>query len=159
MGQHPVMDIVRTNIRHLLAGRSILEVGEGSGVGQTWLQRFMNPDKPSGIRKANPEKMAQLARYFGVTLAELMLQDLTAEHRPTPSQPVGREREIVAAAVKLVQHMQDFAVEPFPPERYADLLYVAMQVAREEGSEGILSGEGIVSAAKHFARLLRAAGG
>lgn len=155
--QHPGMDIVRSNIRHLMAGRSINEVAEGAGVGQTWLQRYMNPDKPSGIKKANAEKLAMLARYLGVSTAELMLQDLT-DRPAAPSHPVGQERQIVTAAVKLVQHMQDFAVEPFPPERYADLLFVAMQVAREEGTDGILTGDGIVVAAKRFAQLLRAGG-
>lgn len=156
--QHPGMDTVRSNIRRLMAGRSINEVAEGSGVGQTWLQRYLNPDKPSGIKKANPEKLEQLARYFGVSAGDLLVVDL-AQVRRDKSQPVGQERQIVAAAVKLVQHLQDFAVEPIPPERYADLLYVAMLVAREEGAEGILSGETIIPAAKRFARELRATGG
>ena len=77
--QHPGMDYTRGNIDHLRGRRSIKQVGDDSGVGQSWLQRFMNPDKASGIAKANSVKLGQLARYFGVSVDDLSGRDLTAQ--------------------------------------------------------------------------------
>lgn len=71
MRDHSYMDKVRQNIRRLMGDRSVKEVGDGSGVGQSWLQRYLNPDKASGIQDARHAKLALLAGYFGVSVGEL----------------------------------------------------------------------------------------
>jgi hypothetical protein len=118
----------------------------------------MNPDKPSGIRKGNPEKLSLLASYLGVSLAELMLQDLTSRH-PQTSHLTGSEPAIVEAAVKLVQYLDEIAPDLARPETYATRLYFAMQVAREEGSDGVLDGSRFADASRSLAARIRRAAG
>lgn len=71
------MDRTRANVRHLIGDRPLSEVGAASGVTQSWLQRYMNPDKPSGIQKMNPDKLLKLAKYFGVHPADILGADLS----------------------------------------------------------------------------------
>jgi hypothetical protein len=141
------MDFTRTNLRHLIGSRSLNEVAEGAGIGQTWLQRYMNP-----------EKLSLLASYLGVSLAELMLQDLTSRH-PQTSHLTGSEPAIVEAAVKLVQYLDEIAPDLARPETYATRLYFAMQVAREEGSDGVLDGSRFADASRSLAARIRRAAG
>jgi hypothetical protein len=86
-----------------------------------------------------------------------MLQDLSSRH-PEASQLAGSEAVIVEAAVKLVRFLDEIAPELALPETYATRLYFAMQVAREEGSAGVLDGSRFVDAARTLAARLRAAG-
>lgn len=147
-----VMDTLRSNLRHLMAERHESEniVGMRSGAGQTWLHRFLK----AGIQKPNSAKVELLAKYFGVSPAELQHEDLTVRPGSDVSHVTGLEPQIVAAAVKLVQYIQDVAVEPLPQEQYAHLLYVAMLVVREEGAGGVLDGTSLVDASKWFPRLV-----
>lgn len=155
---HADMDILRGNIEHLRGARSINEVGIQSGAGQSWLQRFMNPTKPSGIHKPNVEKITLVARYFGVPYGDLISKDLTGTRPAGSSQPTGQEQEIVHAAVTLLHYFDDLAAEPPPRETYAARLFIAMQVVQEEGVEGIQDGSRMVSASRTLAARLRAAG-
>lgn len=150
------MDTLRENIAYLMTQRGENEnvVGMGSGAGQTWLHRFMK----HRIRKPNSDKVALLARYFGVSAAELQHVNLAERGGSSSSQLAGLEPQIVAAAVKLVQYIQDVAVEPLPQEQYAHLLYVAMKVARDEGAGGILDGTNLIDASRRFAAQLRTGG-
>jgi hypothetical protein len=97
------MDYSRQNIRYLMGERSINQLAELAEIGQTWLQRYLNPDKPSGIQKANPEKLGAVAQALGVSLNDLMFTDLTGVKSPQPSQPAQLDPEILAAAIKLVR--------------------------------------------------------
>lgn len=97
------MDTVRRNIRHLMQGQSINQLAEKAEIGQTWLQRFMNPDKPSGIQKPNPEKLKPIARALGVNLNDLMFTDLTRQMPQRESQSELPDPGILAAAIKLVR--------------------------------------------------------
>ncbi len=151
------MNLLLDNINHLLGKRSVNAVGVESGVGQAWLRRVLLSDRPGGTRKADQDKVAQLAQYFGVTTSELMFRDLSHSDRPE-SQLVGTEQEIVSAAVKLLGFLDQFAPEPPSPDTYAGRLFIAMQVAREEGVDGILSGGTIIEASRQLAVRLRAVG-
>lgn len=154
---HPVMDIVRSNIRHLMAreGLSELALAGRSGVGQSWIHRYM----AGTIKKSNAEKLEKIAAAFGLTAAQLMWTDLTAPGSVGPSQPVGQEAVIIAAAVKIEAMLAEMAVSPPPKDAYAQRLFVAGQVARELGADAILSGEKLVEGVKVLAARLRAAGG
>lgn len=153
------MEKLRDNIRHLMGGRSVKQVGDDSGVGQSWLHRFLNPDSSSGIKTAKQGKVDQLAAYFRVDAADLMFRDLRNRvQEPPASYSVGQEREIVAAAVKLVDYLQELAMAPFPKDQYATYLYVALKVAQEEGASGILDGSSLVDASRRFAARLRKEG-
>lgn len=149
-------DILRNNIRHLLRERSLTEAeaADRAGINQSWLNRFMRQD----IKKANPEKIALLARVFEVSASDLSYSDLAQLEDQPASQPVGSERAIVAAAVKLVRELEAMSLEPLPQETYADRLFVAMKVIREEGAGGILDEAGMVPVLRRFAAELRKAG-
>lgn len=149
-------DILRANIRHLLREHSLTEAeaADRAGINQSWLNRFMRQD----IKKANPEKIALLARVFGVSASDLSYSDLAKIEGQPASQPVGSERAIVAAAVKLVRELEAMSLEPLPQETYADRLFVAMKVIRDEGADGILDDAGMVPVLRRFAAELRKAG-
>lgn len=99
------MDYTRANIEYLRGRRSIKQVGEESLVGQSWLQRYMHPEKPSGIRKANAEKLGQLARYFGVSVDELTKDELSGgvQIRPTQSQSARLDVGKLAGLIEAVE--------------------------------------------------------
>ncbi len=149
-------DLLRANIRHLLKAHSLTEAeaADRAGINQSWLNRFMRQD----IKKANPEKIALLARVFGVSASDLSYSDLAAIEQEPASQPVGSERAIVAAAVRLVRELEAMSTEPLPQETYADRLFVAMKVIREEGADGILDDTGMMPVLRRFAAELRKAG-
>lgn len=152
------MDVLRANIRHLKGGRSVNALAADAGVPQSWLQRLLNPDKAGGTQsRTSTEHLEKLARHLGVTTAQLMFQNLT-KATPPPSQLTGQEEEIVHAAVKLLGYLDELAPTPPPPEAYASRLFLAMQVAREEGADGILDGSSLVDASKQLAARLRAMG-
>lgn len=149
-------DPLRNNIRHLLRQKSLTEAeaADRAGINQSWLNRFMRQD----IKKANPEKIALLAKVFGVSVGDLSYSDLAAVDGQPASQPVGSERAIVAAAVKLVRELEAMSTEPMPQETYADRLFVAMKVIRDEGAEGVLDDAGMMPVLRRFAAELRKAG-
>ncbi len=149
-------DLPRRNLRHLISlhRTTAAEVAVASGAGQSWVSRYM----AGKISKPNPEKMGQLARHFGVSTSDLMWIDLSGIDEPVASQSVGSEREIVAAAVKLVSEMEAMAPEPLPKETYADRLYVAMKVVQEEGAAGIMDDSNVIVALRRFAAELRKTG-
>lgn len=120
-------------MQYLMAGRSVKAVGEGSGVGQTWLQRWLNPDAPSGIKKSNPEKLRELADYFGVDVERLMWADLSAPSESTMSQPVGQQRDMLRLAVRVVAIIKEAKMAEVSEENYADLLFEVMVKAQAMG--------------------------
>ncbi|OOW67122.1 hypothetical protein Xmar_07900 [Xanthomonas axonopodis pv. martyniicola] len=128
---HADMDRARQNVISLMAGRSVKAVAEGSGVGQTWLQRWLNPDAPSGIKKSNSEKMRQLADYFGVDVERLMWADLTAQAAPVQSQSMGRQRDMIRVAVRVVAIIKEAGMLEVSDETYADVLYETLVKAQE----------------------------
>lgn len=85
IGDHPGMDNARRNIRHLMNGRSENEIGNATGVGQTWLNRYLSGE----IKKGNESKLVALARYFEVPVARLVYEDLTGTAPAPASQPAG----------------------------------------------------------------------
>lgn len=149
------MDIARQNIRHLMSLRGLSgpDLQAASGVGQSWISRWLN----AGIRKTDPERLAAIAKVFGVTVADLMFTDLTTLDR-LPSQPTQLEQQILDAAVKLVQDLEAYSPFPADPKTYSNRLRIAMIVAQEEGAEGILDGSKTETALRRFAAQLRQAG-
>lgn len=150
------MDYARQNIDFLRGDMSVNRLALASGVGQSWLQRYLRPDNAGGIQKDNTEKLGKLAAYFGVPLADLMSRDLTKNNR-SESQLAGLEAQTLHAAVKLLELYE--AMLPAPPSRetYADRLFVALKVVRDEG--GSIEGDGLVRASKRLAAELRQAMG
>lgn len=161
------MNLLRANVRHLMGSRSINSVAEAAGVPQSWLQRLLNPDKPGGTQsRTNPEHLEKLARHLGVTPAQLMFQNLT-ETPSAPSQSAGLEEEIMAAAAKLVWFLDELLRgmglgDQIPSltnhEAQGRRLFVAAQIAREEGAEAILDGSKLAEASTRLAARLRAMG-
>lgn len=130
------MDYTRVNIEHLLGRRSVKQAGEESGVSQSWLQRYMNPDKPSGIQKANTEKLGQLARYFGVSVDALTRTDLAARTaNQSQSQPARFDDVTMSQAVELLYLMGDARPDD---KRFRRLTWPMIQVAAKciEKAEG-----------------------
>lgn len=150
------MDYARQNIDFLRGDMSVNRLALASGVGQSWLQRYLRPGNAGGIQKDNTEKLGKLAAYFGVQLADLMARDLTKDER-SESQLAGLEAQTLHAAVKLLDLYE--AMLPSPPSRetYADRLFVALKVVRDEG--GSIEGDGLVRASKRLAAELRQAMG
>lgn len=154
-GMHDT-DLIRSNIRHLLSirGLSEAEAADRAGINQPWLNRFLRKD----IKKANQEKMAQIAKALGVSAADLAYSDLTGLAEQPASQPVGSERAIVEAAVRLVRELEAMSPEPLPQETYGERLYIAMKVIRDEGAAGILDETALMPALRRFAAELRKTG-
>ena len=137
------MDYSRQNIRHLMGDRSVNELAEAAEIGQTWLQRYLNPDKPSGIQKANPEKLGAVARALGVSLNDLMFVDLTGVKSPRPSQPAQLEPEILAAAIKLVR--LTFEALETEHDQEADGVPTALAYAYlQKRQQRVVTGENVV---------------
>lgn len=155
--QYPYMDIVRSNIAHLKALRGIktdLELGIKSGAGQSWVSRYM----AGKIAKSNPDKLALIARYLGVSASQLMWSDLTAPGAVAPSHPTQLERETMAAAVKLVQELEALSPVPQDPSTFSDRLAIAGKAVDRFGHAGIIDGTKLNDALRHFAAELRKAG-
>ncbi|WP_202911067.1 helix-turn-helix domain-containing protein [Stenotrophomonas maltophilia] len=149
-------DLLRSNIRYLIEDRQLTEaeVGERSGVRQSWLNRYMR----RMIVKASSAKIAQLADFFGIPAGDLVWRDLTSTDSKDASQPVGSERAIVEAAVRLVRELEAMSPEPLPQETYGERLYIAMKVIRDEGAAGILDETALMPALRRFAAELRKTG-
>lgn len=159
MRDHPYMhpdDLPRRNLRHLIAtnNTTATDAGNASGAGQSWVSRYLN----EAISKPNATKMGQLAAHFGVPVSDLMWKDLSATGDTPASQPVGSEHAIVAAAVKLTREIESVWPEPMPAETYADRLFIAMKVVREEGAEGVLDESKLLGAIRRFSAELRKTG-
>lgn len=130
------MDYTRSNIEHLRGRRSIKQVGEESGAGQSWLQRYMNPDKPSGIRKANSEKLGQLAKLFGVSVDQLTKTDLQSQVAAHGQSQAARfDDATMAQAVELLFLMGDARPDDrrFRRFTWSMILVAAKCVERAEG--------------------------
>lgn len=128
------MDFARENINHLRGRRSINQIADEAKVGQSWLQRYMNPDKPSGIRKANPDKLRAIAGVLGVSLDALLHQNLTLA---SASHPVELQRQMIAAVVTLIRHVEDSVLDPIPESRRAELVNAATAEVMENWSHGL----------------------
>ena len=140
---YPGMDYTRTNIDHLRGRRSIKQIGDESGAGQSWLQRFMNPDKSSGIFKGNAEKLGQLARYFGVTVDDLTRRDLTAQVvAPGQSQSPRFDDATMSQAVDLLYIMGGLPDgERFRRITWPMILVAAKAIEKAEGDpRGAMAG-------------------
>lgn len=132
MGNRPCMDALRANIRKLMAGRTEKEVGEKSGVGQTWLNRAMNPDRDDGIRSPGLPKLRQLARYFGVPVERLLSGAVAAD----ASQPARLDDETMAQAVELLYLIAD--IRPDDPRFVRitwPMILVAAKAVAKAGSQ------------------------
>lgn len=153
MGDHSYMDIPRSNIRHLLHVRGMAEhqLGNESGAGQSWVNRYMN----GVIRKPNPEKMAQIATYFGVSLQALLTEDLSGLSEAPASQPVSLQRQMIATTVTLVRYVQEMALEPIPEERMQDLIDRATEEVAENWPRGFSSEKDKTAAGRNVIARLR----
>lgn len=151
------MDTVRQNIRALMGERSINELAEAAGIGQTWLQRFMNPDKPSGIQKPNPDKLAPVARALGVSLNDLMFADLSGAARPTQSQAGRPDFGKMADAVYMLRQYLEIVGEP--PEWVADPVMLEVAYAAVEAFGQPVTPSNVIDLTKRFANQVRNAGG
>ncbi len=159
MRDHPHMhseDLPRRNLRYLIESHrtTAADAAVASGAGQSWVSRYMS----GKISKPNPEKLGQLAAHFGVSASDLMWKDLSGGAAKPQSQPVGSERAIVEAAVKLVRELEAIAPEHSSPDTYAERLYVAMRVVRDEGAEGVLDNSNVIVALRRFSAELRKTG-
>ncbi|HEL7630547.1 TPA: helix-turn-helix transcriptional regulator [Stenotrophomonas maltophilia] len=154
-GMHDT-DLIRNNIRHLLniRGLSETEAAEKAGINQPWLNRYLRKD----IKKANQEKVTQIAKALGVSAAELAYSDLTGLTEPPASQPVGSERAIVEAAVRLVRELEAMSPDPQSEDTYAERLYIAMKFVRDEGMVGVIDETALMPALRKFAAELRKTG-
>ena len=130
-------DFTRSNIDHLRGRRSIKQVGEESGAGQSWLQRFMNPDRDGGIQKANVEKLGKLARYFNVSDDALRKQNLAAGHGSAAgqSQAARFDDATMQQAVELLFLMGDARPDDkrFRRPTWAMIQIAAKAIQRAEG--------------------------
>jgi hypothetical protein len=145
------MDYSRQNIRYLMGERSINQLAELAEIGQTWLQRYLNPDKPSGIQKANPEKLGAVAQALGVSLNDLMFVDLSSVKTPSPSQLAQPDPEILAAAIKLVR--LTFEALETEHDQEADGVPTALAYAYlQKRQQRVVTGENVVD----FMKALRA---
>ena len=98
------MDALRENIRTLMGDRSEKVVGDESGVGQTWLNRVLNPSRADGIRSPGIAKLRLLATYFGVSVERLTVE---AGEATTQSQPARLDDDIMSRAVELLYILSD----------------------------------------------------
>jgi hypothetical protein len=147
------MDYVRSNITFLRGRRSIKEIGEASGAGQSWLQRFMKPDQPSGIQKPNAEKLALVAKELGVSFSALMTQDLTRAGG-APSQSAGQDRATMRAAARLIERAREMIIGDVDEDALIDN---ALEAAIEIGPERILSGDGLFDGVRLVAARIKSA--
>lgn len=74
---------------------------------------------------------------------------------PKASQPLQQEREIVAAAVKLVRYIKERSVTPIPDEMESDLLFHAMRIVRDAAVD---DAAGLDDAARQLAASIRNGG-
>lgn len=153
---HPYMDIVRNNIRFLMTreGLNELAVATRAGIHQSWLTRYMK----GKIAKPNTEKLGSVAMALGVNANQLMFSDLTQPGAVPSSQPTQLEREIMAAAVKLVQELEALSPVPQDPSTFSDRLAIAGKAVDKFGHAGIMDGSRLNDALRHFAADLRKAG-
>ena len=84
-----------------------------------------------------------------------VIEDTPRPYVQKPSHPVQQEREIVAAAVKLVRYIKERSVAPIPDEMESDLLFHAMRIVRDSGLDGA---EGMDEAARQLAASMRNGG-
>ena len=151
------MDFTRQNIRRLMGDRSINQLAEEAGIGQTWLQRFMNPEKPSGIQKPNPEKLGPVARVLGVSLNDLMFVDLSGAKSRAASQPAQPDFDKMASAVYLLREYLEIVGDP--PEWVADpvMLEIAWWVVEGFGQQ--VTPTNVIALPKRLGSRIRSAKG
>lgn len=150
------METARKNVSYLMAGRSVKSVAEASGVGQSWLQRWLKPGSVGGIEKPNVKKMQMLASYFGVSFSDLMETDLTVSDSGGVSQSVSQQRQIIAATVTLVRYVQEMAVDPIPEDLTAELIDRATEEVMANWLEGFASDKEVAAAGRSVISKLRA---
>lgn len=156
-GDYPGMDYSRQNIRHLMGDRSINQLAEAAEIGQTWLQRYLNPDKPSGIQKANPEKLGAVARALGVSLNDLLFVDIAASSAGRASHPAQPDFDKMASAVYLLREYLEIVGEP--PEWVADpvMLEIAWWVVEGFGEQ--VTPNNVIDLTKRLGSKIRSARG
>jgi hypothetical protein len=148
------MDHARSNINHLRGRRSINQVATAAGIQQSWLQRFMNPDRPDGIKKANPEKLGPVATLLGVSLADLLYRDLVHDPIRAESQLARDEAAMIRAVMRIMDHIRESAIEPINQEQRDRLETHAIEVVAEFGPERILEGD-LLEAVREVATRMR----
>lgn len=92
MRDRQCMDALRAKILELMDGRTEKQVGEESGVGQTWINRVMNPSRKDGIKNPGLDKLGHLAKYLKVPLVELVAA-------AQASQPARLDAEILQSSL------------------------------------------------------------
>ncbi|MBB1060393.1 hypothetical protein [Marilutibacter spongiae] len=127
--EHADMDQIRRNILHLADGRALNSIAIAADIQQSWLQRYMNPDKPSGIKKPNPEMLAPVAQVLGVSLSDLMTKDLTAGPVAS-SQPAGLNGRMIGFAIKVADYLRDISLDKVSEEQYEDFLAEALMLVQ-----------------------------
>lgn len=148
------MSKIASNIKLLAERRGLkqAQLGKAAGVDQSTVSRILKTET------SNPgyQTVQKLAEFFGVGMDDLVNRDLLEGE--TPSQPVGSEQEIVEAAVRLVRELEAMSPEPQPEDTYAERLYVAMKIVRDEGAAGVLDESALVPTLRRFAAELRKTG-
>jgi len=136
-----------------MGDRSVKEVGDASGVGQSWLQRYLNPDKPSGIQDARHAKLALLAGYFQVSVAELTGDNLGSWGASQFARP---DFEKMGNAVTVLREYLDVLGKP--PEWLSDpvLLETSYLVVEEFG--GPVTRENVIDLTKRLGQKVREGG-
>lgn len=120
------------NIRHLMGDRTEKEVGDDSGVGQTWLNRVLNPERADGIRSPGLPKLRLLADYFGVPVEQLLSGQSPARIQ---SQPARLDEAILADALAVIRGAAEWQGEvPDVSARAIALAYALLEEAGERVS-------------------------
>lgn len=117
IGDYAYMDTPRRNIRHLMAGRSENQVGDESGVGQSWLHRYLSGE----IKKGNETKLVALARYFGVSVAKMVFDDLTGTAVPA-SQTVGIDAPTLLRTLDFLDDLFEAHGKAFAAGQHVELV-------------------------------------
>lgn len=71
------------------------------------------------------------------------------------SHSVSDQRAMIAAVVRLTDHVRDVALEPIPPEKQEAIVYAAIEAVEAIGAERILSGQALAEGARRVAAGIR----
>ena len=121
------MDLARENLRRLMAerGHSEAEAARLSGVGQTWLNRYLR----GKIESPNVQRIGKLATLYGVTTEDVLFAHPAGG---AASQPVRWDPDILADAMALLDRVDRIQGRPIEPRPSPARLAIACDVVASE---------------------------
>lgn len=114
------VDALRRTIRELMNGRTEKDVGDASGVGQTWLNRVMNPEREDGIRNPGIPKLRLLAKEFGVPVERFLGVAAHSGASDDKSQPMRLDPVILAESIAALRQVAKRRGWSYDPELHAE---------------------------------------